>query len=75
MFDRVEARYALRCVLFGLAAALFSLKASASGSDLTSGEALNALLDFGIGALGYAGIGAASKSVEPSIGRKVDGDA
>ena len=67
MFDNVRARYALRCVLFGVSALLVSLQASSAGSDLTRGEVIQALITAGIAALSYAGIGAASASVEPSI--------
>ena len=68
MFDTVGARYALRCVLFGVSAVLVSLQASAAGSDLQRGEVLQALIAGGIAALAYAGIGAASPAVEPNIG-------
>jgi sugar (pentulose or hexulose) kinase len=70
VFDKVGARYALRCVLFGVSALLVSLQASASGSDITQGEVINALIAGGIAALAYAGIGAGFKQVEPSIGKK-----
>jgi hypothetical protein len=70
MFDNVRSRYALRCILFGVSALLVSLRASASGSDLVSGEVIAAFLDAGIAALAYAGIGYASSSVEPNIGNK-----
>jgi hypothetical protein len=70
MFKSVEARYVLRCVLFGLSAVLVSLQASASGSALDSGEVVNALIAGGIAALAYAGIGAAVPQVEPHIGVK-----
>ena len=70
MFDTVTARYVLRCFLFGVSALLVSLQASSAGSDLESGEIVQALIAGGIAALAYAGIGAASSSVEPSIGNK-----
>lgn len=70
MFDSVGARYVLRCFLFGVASFLASLQASTLGSDLTSGEFWAALIAGGIAALAYAGIGAASPAVEPSIGNK-----
>ena len=73
MFGKVEARYALRCVLFGIAAAVASIQASGYGSGISSDELVNALLVAVSAALSYAGIGAVSKSVEPSIGRKADG--
>jgi hypothetical protein len=68
LFDSVRARYALRCILFGVSALLVSLQASSAGSDLTQGEVIQALIAAGIAALSYAGIGVASSSVEPSIG-------
>jgi NO-binding membrane sensor protein with MHYT domain len=68
MFDNVRARYALRCILFGVSAFLVSLQASSAGSDLQRGEVIQALIAAGIAALSYAGIGVASSSVEPSIG-------
>ena len=70
MFDSVTARYVLRCFLFGVAALLVSLQASSTGSDLESSEILQAFIAGGIAALAYAGIGAASTAVEPSIGNK-----
>lgn len=70
MFDSVTARYVLRCVLFGVAAFLVSVQASATGSDLTGDEVLYAVIAGGIAALAYAGIGAASPAVEPNIGNK-----
>ena len=70
MFDNVAARYVLRCVLFGVSALLVSLQASSAGSDLESGEIIQALIAGGIAALAYAGIGAAVPAVEPSIGNK-----
>ena len=70
MFDSVTARYVLRCVLFGVSAFLVSLQASSSGSDLTQGELIQAVIAFGLAGLAYAGIGAASPAVEPSIGNK-----
>lgn len=63
-------RYVLRCFLFGLSAFLVSLQASALGSSLNQTEVLNAAIAAGIAALAYAGIGAASPSVEPNIGNK-----
>lgn len=70
MFDSVTARYVLRAVLFGVSAVLVSLQASSAGSDLSQGEVVQALIAGGIAALAYAGIGAASSSVEPNIGNK-----
>ena len=69
MFDNVQARYVLRCVLFGVAAFLVSVQASATGSDLTWNEVLYAAIAGGIAALAYAGIGAVVPAVEPSIGK------
>lgn len=70
MFDTVGARYVLRCALVGLASLLVSLQASASGSALDNNEILQAFIAAGIAALAYAGVGAASRSVEPNIGKK-----
>lgn len=70
MFDKVEYRYALRCFLVGFAAFLSALQASNFGSDLHWDELIQALISGGIAALVYAGIGAASGAVEPSIGNK-----
>lgn len=72
MFDTVIARYVLRCLLFGVSAVLVSLQASSAGSDLQSSEIVQALIAGGIAALAYAGIGAASPAVEPSIGNTRD---
>ena len=73
MFDNVQARYVLRCVLFGVSAFLVSLQASSLGSDLTGDELLAAAIAGGIAALAYAGIGAAVPIVEPNIGNKKEG--
>lgn len=72
MFSTVEARYVLRSILFGLSGVLVSLQASSSGSDLNKSEVIQALIAGGLAALSYAGIGAVSASVEPSIGRTLD---
>ncbi len=72
MFDSPTARYVLRCFLFGLSAFLVSLQASAYGSGLSQSEVINGLIAGGIAGLAYAGIGAASSSVEPHIGNKRD---
>ncbi len=70
MFKSVQSRYALRSVLVGVGGFLSSLAASAYGTSLELGEVILALsTGWGLG-LTYAGIGALSKSVEPSIGRK-----
>lgn len=73
MFDSVTARYVLRCVLFGVSAFLVSLQASSTGSDLETSEWRNAIIAGALAGLAYAGIGAASPQVEPSIGNKMDG--
>lgn len=70
MFDNVRARYALRCTLFGIASLLVSLQASSAGSDLTQGEVVQAVIAGALAALSYAGIGAASSSVEPNIANR-----
>lgn len=72
MFDSVTARYILRGLLSGVAALLVSLQASASGSDLNSGEVYQALIAGALVSLAYWGIGAAVPAVEPSIGNKMD---
>lgn len=63
IFKNVEARFALRCLLFGAAAAVAGAQA---GANWTA-----ALLAGATGALAYAGIGAAVPAVEPSIGKKL----
>lgn len=63
MFKNVEARFALRSFLYGVAAFVASLQA---GGDLRT-----AALALAAGALAYAGIGAAFPQVEPSIGKKL----
>ena len=70
MFESVQARFALRSALVGVGALLSSLASSSVGSDLTMGEVLLALSLGWAGGLSYAGLGAALKSVEPSIGNK-----
>ncbi len=71
MFKSPESRFALRASLVGIAAFLASLSASMVGSDLTWGETVLALSTGFTGGLAYAGVGAVSKSVEPSIGNKM----
>lgn len=68
MFNKVEARFAARAFFVGGLAFLISLKASLLGSDLTSSEVYNALLDWGITSLTYAGVAPFSKILEPNIG-------
>lgn len=68
MFSKVEARFAARAFFVGGLAFLISLKASMLGSDLTSSEMYNALLDWGITSLTYAGVTPFSKTLEPNIG-------
>ncbi len=72
MFESAQSRFALRCTLVGIGALLSSLAASTYGSDLQMGEAIFALSSGFAAALAYAGLGGASKSVEPSIGNKND---
>lgn len=61
------ARYVLRCVLTGVAASVSSLVTAMPG--FTVDDAIMAALLGILAALSYAGIGAASSAVEPSIGR------
>lgn len=71
MFSTPESRYVLRSTLVGAASFLGSLAASMVGSDLTGGEIVLALSTGFAGGLAYAGLGAAVKSVEPSVGNKM----
>jgi len=72
MFTKVEARYALRSILFGVSGFLVALQAQ--GSPVT-GEALwSSAIAGGIAALAYAGIGAAVPAVEPNIGNKLNSE-
>ncbi len=64
MFKSVEARYALRCVLVGVAA---FLTATLTGAELWPDAIAGGILS----ALSYAGVGAAVPSVEPQIGKKL----
>lgn len=68
MFSRVEARFALRCVLFGISGFLVALQAHGSPVDWST--VYEAAIAGSISTLAYAGIGAAVPAVEPSIGRK-----
>jgi hypothetical protein len=71
MFDNVLARFALRAFLFGVAGANAVLIAALPGLDLD--DATKAFL-IGLGsALAYAGIGASVPQVEPSVGKKLEG--
>lgn len=71
MFKSPESRYVLRASLVGVGMFLASLSASMVGSDLTSGEIVLAISTGFGGGLAYAGLGAASKAVEPNIGNKM----
>lgn len=66
MFDKAEARYALRCVLVGVSAVVAYLVAN--GFDAWA----ESLLAGASAALTYAGIGAALPQVEPFIGNKLE---
>lgn len=68
MFDDVRARFAARAFFVGFLGFLLSLKASSLGSELTWAEVLNAVLDWGIASLTYAGVAPFSKTLEPNIG-------
>ena len=72
MFNSVEARYALRCVLFGISGFLVAVQAH--GSPVTGTALWESAVAGGIAALAYAGIGAAVPIVEPSIGKKLGPD-
>ena len=65
MFSKAEARYALRCVLVGLASFLTALQAA--GMDAW----LNCLIGGAVAALAYAGVGAAVPQVEPYVGKEL----
>ncbi len=67
------ARYALRCLLWGIAAANSSLiTVAVAGDPITANAGIVALL-LGVGAtLTYAGIGAAIPQVEPNIGNVLE---
>ena len=60
-------RYVLRCFLTGVAAAASSLLTAMPG--LTLDDAIMAGLLGLLAGLSYAGIGAASTTVEPGVGR------
>lgn len=62
MFNKVEVRYALRCALVGVAGCVSAVVSGGSWRDILGA--------FVVSALGYAGVGAVSTAVEPSIGRK-----
>ena len=66
MFDSVQARFVLRCVLFGVSAFLVALQAQ--GTPVTFEAVWSSAIAGGIAALAYAGIGAAVPAVEPNIG-------
>jgi len=67
------ARYLLRCILYGVAAAQASLLtvALASGGIDQNDGVIAILLAIGA-SLAYAGIGAAVPQVEPKIGNKLE---
>jgi hypothetical protein len=70
MFDKVEVRYALRCVLFGVSG--FFVAVQAHGTPVTGTSIWESAVAGAIAALAYAGIGAAVPQVEPSIGKTLD---
>lgn len=65
-------RYILRCSLIAVAAIISSLVASTVGSGLTLNEVFVALGSGFTAGMSYAGIGAASKNVEPHVGNKAN---
>lgn len=68
MFKSAESRYVLRSSLAGVAAADASLVTAALNGGIGWDDGVIGLL-LGVGsALAYAGIGAATKPVEPNIG-------
>lgn len=69
MFRSVEARFALRSTLVGVAAVVASLTGNLPGID--GGELVESLLVGAGAALSYAGIGALVPAVEPHIGNKL----
>jgi hypothetical protein len=69
MFDNVRARYALRIAIVATLTGLGALRASIT-DGLDAAEIIDVIeVTLAAGAT-YAGLGAASRSVEPSIGRK-----
>jgi hypothetical protein len=62
--------YALRILVVAILAALASLKASI-GDGLDAGETVDVVYAFVGAGAAYAGLGAASKTIEPTVGRKL----
>lgn len=65
MFSKAEARYALRCILVGAAAAVTAL--STDGWEAWP----KAILSGFVALFAYAGVGAAVPQVEPFVGAKL----
>lgn len=71
MFSTPGSRYALRSTLVGISGAVSSLASSAISGGLSPYQQAILALSSGLTlGLAYAGIGAVSKSVEPSVGSK-----
>jgi hypothetical protein len=68
MFKSVEARFALRATLVGIAALVASLQGNLPG--ISGDEFIQGILVAGGAALAYAGVGALVPAVEPNIGNK-----
>lgn len=68
MFQSVQTRFVLRCVLVGLAAVAASLQGNLPGVSVD--ELIQAVLGGYLAASAYAGIGALIPAVEPNIGLK-----
>lgn len=69
MFKSPGARYALRCVLVGIAFLVGSLTGNLPGID--GNELIEGLLAGAGASLAYAGLGALSPVIEPNIGNKL----
>lgn len=69
MFDNVRARFALRIGVVAALAGLASLRASIP-DGLDPAETVDVIEATLAAGAAYAGLGALSKSVEPSIGNK-----
>lgn len=71
--SKIKWGYVSRIGLVALIAGLASLKASI-GDGLSSEEIINVIYTTVVGGAAYAGIGAASSTIEPTVGRQNSGE-
>ena len=73
MFENVEARFVLRAAVATGLGVLGAVQLALGDGSISLSEGVDIVYAGGIVLGGYLGIGAVSKTVEPSVGRSADG--